>query len=115
VEGFGADAPLMIEWRIGHYQPKDLVGYGNRTPQPPETKRSVVKPYIPIGTTGWRLPGETEWQDLATLPPSWRKAVDVDYVEEHPEEETMSPGVGLAVKMFFKDKTKPGSVGSKRR
>ena len=60
--------PWLIVFRLTYGQVSQLVG---RPPDAPELKPGRLKPWIPVGATAWRLPGETEWRDLTTLPRAW--------------------------------------------
>ncbi len=56
--------PLVIEWRVGSQVLTSLPG---RT----DLKRSIAKPFIPTGCTGWRRITEEAWHALSELPKSW--------------------------------------------
>lgn len=66
------DLPGMIEYKVGTMtlttlprRPVQSVGTSG------DTDADIVRPMIPYGCTGWRLPQEPDWNPLSSIPAHW--------------------------------------------
>lgn len=73
-----ADLPHMVEWLLPGPDGratvlKSLPRRGVRSVgSGGATDAAIVRPRIPYGAAGWRLPREAAWRALAEIPESWR-------------------------------------------
>jgi hypothetical protein len=64
--------PWMIEWRVGKVVLTSLPRRAVESiSSSGDTNADIVRPQIPMGCTGWRLPDEPEWRKMGELPKEW--------------------------------------------